>query len=467
MPQSSPDLHLIHEDEVDEHTMISQGPFPFAADTLMAAEGSAPPDAFGVTMAPATPSPPALPKSGAAPQGATVPVKTTGPQGPRFGLSTVLPKVEVHGQMPRLVHQQQQRYASVKPLGAGGVGDVFLVQDNDIDRQVAMKRLRAESTDLSSVVRFAEEIKTIGQLEHPSIIPIHDVGIDESGRYFFIMKYVNGETLESIIEKLRQGDPDTARRFSIEQRVALFTQLLRAVHFAHSRGFIHRDIKPANIMIGNFGEVIVMDWGLAKRVRTPEIAPPPPDDPPPASEGAAHDQPGAPPRFSTTRIGQLLGTPAYMSPEQASGDTDLVDERSDIYSLCVVFHELLTLRYYLANKTTIQSLLFGVMNEQPQDVFSGDLPGIPPELGFFLRRGLAKDPAQRYGAVSEMLEDLQRVSEGRFKVQCAFTGMRRASSDFSRMVRDRPNAALAAFTFLGLLTLLGCVQFVMLVLALF
>jgi serine/threonine protein kinase len=114
--------------------------------------------------------------------------------------------------------------------------------------------------------RFADEVRAVGQLEHPNIVPVHDVGIDETGQHYLVMKYVQGETLESIIEHLAAGDPSYVARFPQEHRARIFLSILQALRYAHGRGIIHRDIKPANIMVGPHGEVTVMDWGLAKTV---------------------------------------------------------------------------------------------------------------------------------------------------------------------------------------------------------
>src|SRR5262249_13795396 len=132
--------------------------------------------------------------------------------------------------------ESRSRYEPTKLLGAGGMGEVVLVTDHDIERKVALKRLLPEMTDPSILARFVDEIRTVGRLEHPNIVPIHDVGVDELGRYFFVMKYVEGETLESIIEKLQAGDPKYVEKYSIEVRIELFLGVLHALSYAHERG---------------------------------------------------------------------------------------------------------------------------------------------------------------------------------------------------------------------------------------
>jgi serine/threonine-protein kinase len=308
---------------------------------------------------------------------------------------------------------------------------------------VALKKLRTDMKSAATLARFVEEIRTVGKLEHPNIIPIHDVGVDEAGDYYFVMKYVDGETLESVIEKLAAGDPAYHRRFTVERRVQLFMGVLEAVAFAHSKGVIHRDIKPANIMVGPYGEVVLMDWGIAKTLhdggesgesdsRLPKLEP--------AGEG--------PKRLFETQIGTVIGTPAYMAPEQARGDK--VDERTDIYALSVLFHELLTLDHYLtAHSQTLESMLAGVITvDAPMalTVKSPHQPSVSPDLSWFLRKGLAKKPEERYQTVSEMVERLQRRADGDIPVQCHITAVRRATNVWTRFLDQHPiRASIALF----------------------
>ena len=187
--------------------------------------------------------------------------------------STVLPRVEMVGSTPTLVTRGKPRYEHMRRLGEGGLGEVLGARDNDIDRDVAVKRLRPDVTSAAMVARFVEEVRTIGRLEHPNIVPIHDVGVDERGEYYFVMKYVDGETLESVIEKLAAGDPAYHAQYGVERRVQIVVALLEALAFAHKKGIVHRDIKPANVMIGAYGEVVLMDWGIAKQLRGGPLLP--------------------------------------------------------------------------------------------------------------------------------------------------------------------------------------------------
>lgn len=352
---------------------------------------------------------------------------------PASARSTVLPRLQVVNDLPALINDGRPRYQEARVLGAGGVGEVVQAQDNDICRPVAIKRLLPEVRSPAAIARFVDEIRTVGQLEHPNIVPIHDVGIDENGQFYFVMKYVQGETLESIIDKLRDGNAAYHRRYTFEQRAQLFLGILEAVQYAHAQGLIHRDIKPANVMVGPWGEVMVMDWGIAKRVGRAE--PPAPHVPNPAPE------PSTSHRMSGTALGSIIGTPLYMSPEQARGDTDRLDERSDIYSLCVLFHELLSLEHYLADKTDLNAILAGVLSVQPTHpsfLKSPNQGRVPSDLGWIAMGGLAKDPAQRYPSVGALLERLRRRLDGEIPVQCPVTFTKRVNHRFMRFADNHP-----------------------------
>jgi eukaryotic-like serine/threonine-protein kinase len=262
------------------------------------------------------------------------------------------------------------------------------------------------------------------------------------------MKYVEGETIESIISKLAAGDPDAKSRFSLERRLKIFLGLLHALSLAHDRGIVHRDIKPANVMVGRHGEVMLMDWGIAKTVGK--------DDAPPPSSSLPRARAT---RMSTTEHGTLVGTPAYMSPEQAAGDNERVDHRSDLYSACVLFYELVTLRHYLGKHETVDTLLEAILREPfngPRLVSMANHPqqhAVPWELLHFIAKGLRKKPEDRYQSAAEMEAELELIAEGRIHVRCTITMTKRMAREFGRLVDRHPRIGFA--TFVALVVLLG------------
>lgn len=393
--------------------------------------------------------------------GATLPGRTTSGRTTSGRTTTVLPRVEVTDGELRLVHEPRDRYETERLLGEGGMGIVALARDLDIDRKVALKRIRREAGQ-RGLARFAEEVRIIGNLEHPNIVPVHDVGVDENGDYFFVMKYVEGQTLEEIIELLAKGDPETHRRFTFEERARVFAGLLRALHYAHDRGVVHRDVKPANIMVGPYGEVVLMDWGVAKPIDRGELVPPEDTD-------AETDQADAPRRrLVQTQAHGLIGTPAYMAPEQARGEPT-IDPRCDLYAACVVLHELLTLRHYLSEEQTVPGILLGVMERQLPPAYRTDLyahpqQSSPPpaELVHFVIKGTQKDRAARWQSALEMETALTRALEGKLEVQCPVTLTKRALRETTFFVDRHPGftSAMVGLSGLGLLAGLGALLFV-------
>lgn len=357
--------------------------------------------------------------------------------------STVLPLWEGGAAVFR---QGQLRYERLKALGEGGVGEVALARDHDIDRRVAIKRLRPEASSAASLLRFAQEVRTIGRLEHPNIVPVHDVGIDEEGKHYFVMKYVEGETLESVIEKLQQHDPATERRFPIEVRAQVFLGVLRAVQYAHARGIIHRDIKPANIMVGPYGEVMVMDWGLARPVRGAEMLGPPEDRSAPVDGAASSVE---------TQHGAIMGTPHYMSPEQARGDTEYINERSDVYSLGVMFHELLSLRHYMDGKKSVHEVLAAVSSVKERSIVDwvadAAATGAPMEYLHYIRKAVSPGPALRHANAGEMADELEDILSGRIKVQCHISATKRLGHTVMHAI-DRHPLIATVFVLMGALS---------------
>lgn len=357
--------------------------------------------------------------------------------------SSVLPRLESTEKGVRLSTTIGPRYATVKELGRGGMGEVALVEDRDIGRPVAMKKLHASESGPSAVARFVDEVRTIGSLEHPNIVPIHDVGVDEDGRFFFVMKYLDGETLESVIDRLHRGDPAALREYDMPRRVEILVGILRALSFAHERGVIHRDIKPANVMVGKHGEIVLMDWGVARTLPRSDLN---------QDAASLRDTCSDVQRVSSTHAGVLIGTPLYMSPEQAAGLNEQLDARSDLYSVVVLFHEFLTLQHRLGSETSLVGVLHRITSEDVDKTeLFGASHGIPPELVWFSLRGLQRKPGDRWQSAAEMIAELHAIQAGKIRVQCAMTFMKRMSTESSRAVDNTPKRTVfAAGTFVFL-----------------
>jgi eukaryotic-like serine/threonine-protein kinase len=215
-----------------------------------------------------------------------------------------------------------ERYAEVGFLGQGGMGEVRLCLDMRMEREVAVKRIDEGRRSLAQRERFLREARIQAQLDHPAIVPVYDIGMDDDGLEYFTMKRAVGLTLEEILDAMRRRDPAYTSRYTLAVRLGIFRQVLQAIEYAHSRGIVHRDLKPANVIVGELGETYVLDWGIAKVTR---------------QDGQALRA-----RAFHTGGGTALGTPGYLAPEQ-SFDAEAVDGRADVYALGSILFELLTL----------------------------------------------------------------------------------------------------------------------------
>jgi serine/threonine protein kinase len=286
------------------------------------------------------------------------------------------------------------RYDVRGEIARGGMGVVYAAHDRDLGRDVAVKVIAPETADPEVAERLLREARIIARLEHPGIVPVHDVGTLPDGRVFYAMKLVSGKRLDEIA---REGVP-------LRDRLRLFLRLCEPVAFAHAHGVIHRDLKPENVMVGPFGEVLVMDWGVAKQRGENEAKPGTAGGVP--TERAAGD----------TAHGTILGTPAYMAPEQARGEVDRVDARADVHALGGVLHFLLTGRAP-GRSPADPSAVTRTWAGRPAPVASGvpledAADGVPRALRAVCRKALAPDPAARYGRVEELAADVARFLEG-------------------------------------------------------
>ncbi len=301
-----------------------------------------------------------------------------------------------------------ERYVREEEITRGGMGAIYRASDRVIGRISAMKLALPEIlTDPESSWRFVTEAKITALLEHPNIVPVHDIGKSDRDGLFFIMKLVAGEPLSTILYELRRGDPDYTRRYDRHDLLVIFRKVCDAVAFAHSRGVIHRDIKPHNIMVGPYGEVLLMDWGLAKFEDLPEGSDP-------ASDPARVRRM---PSLSATTDGVVKGTPSYMAPEQAAGRGRDVDRLTDIYLLGTTLYHIVTLEPPFTGVDAEEILLKAMGGRLIPPNERNPACQAPEELWRIIRKCAARRKDERYRSVEELVADLDAWMAGRILSQ--------------------------------------------------
>ncbi|MBN4074108.1 protein kinase, partial [bacterium AH-315-E10] len=354
------------------------------------------------------------------------------------------------------ISDDERRYQIGDLIAEGGMGAVFDVRDNTTCRHIAMKVVLGDDRKDESAMRFIDEAIITAQLEHPNIVPIHEIGLDTRNCPYYTMKLIHGRTLKDILSDLKKGDARTLTEYPLSRLIGIFLRVCDAVAFAHSNAVIHRDLKPENIMVADFGEVQVMDWGIAKLIpkdrmtksatfgelgsnsvgdlESKNIVGTISSTMDFDSNGNVVERTSTPKSvwvfediesvrqeddaYATMR-GKIPGTPMYMSPEQACSKLDELDGRSDIYSLGVILYQILSLQVPFMAKG-IQQLLLKVATEEstPADELTGDdgkpmvvehCPGghVPHGLSAVAQAALRKDPDARYQRVTDMQADIE------------------------------------------------------------
>ncbi len=287
------------------------------------------------------------------------------------------------------------RYELLEPLGRGGMATVHRAFDRELHRPVALKVLNTAVADEQTQARLRQEAQILARIEHPGIVPVHDLGLLPDGRWFYAMREVRGRRLDQVV-----GEGATQ-----SERLRIFGRICEAVAFAHAHGVIHRDLKPENVMVGSFGEVFVLDWGVAKVLQSG--GGPAPDQEKPSGGGSISpsaevvtpeealrtSEPAASCEMkgvvAATRHGTIIGTRGYMSPEQERGEVDAVDQRSDVFSLGGI----------------LQFAMTGAVPASPAGEWSGR-PPVHRTLRAICARACASEPGQRYATVLLLMEDV-------------------------------------------------------------
>ena len=372
--------------------------------------------------------------------------------------------------MPKL----EGRYLPQRFHAQGGLGLVYVAKDREVGRDVALKVMQPlAAADMDNRRRFIAEAELTGGLEHPGIVPVYGILSDQRGQPYYAMRFIGGETLASAIQRVHEASfPDpNGRSVALQRLLQHFIAVCEAVGYAHSRGVIHRDLKPTNIMIGSYGETFVVDWGLAKCLTD---APSPPTtssketaSPLPAEESIAQTDTPLPRRAEPTLIvamksreGTVLGTPAYMAPEQARGQIDVVDRRADVFSLGAILCEILTGAPPYRGRGGSEVLRLAAEGELRDARNRLDASGADAELTGIARVCLQPDPGTRpadAGAVAALVATYLASVESRLRQarEERAAALARADAEQARASAERRRRQVTAALALALLGAAG------------
>lgn len=347
--------------------------------------------------------------------------------------------------LPQHIVNGYMRYEKFSKFAEGGTAVLEECLDKNLGRVVVMKRLHAHlADDEIEQKRFLREARVTALIQHPATVPVYEISRDRAGAVYFTMKKVEGVDLREILLGIVARDPAFKLKYQLKDLIEVLVQVGQAVAFAHSRGVVHRDLKPANILVGEFGEVMVLDWGLSKVLNEPESI---------HGELPEQDHLG----LELTRRGKRAGTPLYMSPEQAAGDNQHIDGRCDVYSLGSILYEILT----------HENLVWGIDKDEVLERIQNQDPisprkrtpqrKIPRELDSICMRAIQRKPEDRYPTLIEMVDDLRAyllhepVSAHRYSFKERFINWERRNTLLAVALAS---ALLGAFSFWAIQNLL-------------
>ena len=301
---------------------------------------------------------------------------------------------------PALPPPGESRYRQLRPHAKGGLGEVFVALDSELNREVALKEIKAEHADNpDSRARFLLEAEVTGRLEHPGVVPVYGLGTYGDGRPYYAMRFIKGQSLQVAAERFHadehlKADPGK-RSLELRQLLGHFVAVCNAIAYAHSKGVLHRDLKPDNVMLGNYGETLVVDWGLAKAIGSSDSA---------TIIGSVAIPPSG--DSALTQAGSVLGTPQYMSPEQAAGRREELGPASDVYGLGATLYHLLT------GKPPFSA---GEVHIVLEKVSLGDFPpprqidpSVTPALEAICLKAMARRPQDRYASAKDLADDIEQ-----------------------------------------------------------
>jgi serine/threonine protein kinase len=312
----------------------------------------------------------------------------------------------------------EKRYSVVRKLNEGGMKAIWEVDDHRTARKVAMALIQeGRIASREDIDAFLYEARLTSNLQHPNIVPIYDIALDENGNPYFTMKALRGETLGKILRKLREGNGTYRSKYTRTHLLSIFLRVCNAIDYAHTKGVIHLDLKPSNVNIGDFGDVQVLDWGLSTLITHISEY-----EGEPVSWHSLDDieledgqtltrylETAADRRQQRNVVG---GTPGYMAPEQAQGSLSDIDFQTDVYMLGAMLYEILTYRCPIEGSTVKEALQKTVRGDVPPPHRRAPEQRIPAALDAITMKAMAPDPADRYPTVGALIRDIQKYQEG-------------------------------------------------------